>query len=178
VLRRRALALAVEVGAAIARWGVVRHPATGEDVYAYEVLLRAHHHHPHHHHPHHHHPQPHHHGRTQVDGFGNANFMDDANVRSLLRLYRRGWHHRGPLRPTMTHYDIPLTPLGAEPAELALPRLPAARRPDVPPHARPRPQRAQPVVRRGAPPPAVPDARSTRFIKFTASGPAWFLCVL
>jgi len=55
-LARDAAALADEVSAALARHGTMRLP-TGEDVWAYEV-----------------------------DGFGNAVFMDDANVPSLSGL--------------------------------------------------------------------------------------------
>ena len=54
--RQSCLALAEEVEAAIVKHGIVKHPKYGE-VYAYEV-----------------------------DGFGNATFMDDANVPSLLAL--------------------------------------------------------------------------------------------
>lgn len=55
-LAKRAEALAAEVESAIAQYGVCEHPTCGS-VYAYEV-----------------------------DGYGNALFMDDANVPSLLSL--------------------------------------------------------------------------------------------
>ena len=55
-LAKRAEALAAEVEGAIAQYGVCEHPTCGR-VYAYEV-----------------------------DGYGNALFMDDANVPSLLSL--------------------------------------------------------------------------------------------
>ena len=57
-----ARALAAEVRDAIASHAVFVHPVTGTEVYAYEV-----------------------------DGFGNALFMDDANVPSLLGLPYLGW---------------------------------------------------------------------------------------
>lgn len=56
-LARRCDSTAARISAGIARYGVIRRPELGGDVYAYEV-----------------------------DGFGNAILMDDANVPSLLSL--------------------------------------------------------------------------------------------
>jgi len=60
-LASEARALAQEIAAAIEAHGVIQHPTAGQ-VYAYEV-----------------------------DGYGNALFMDDANVPSLLSLPYLGW---------------------------------------------------------------------------------------
>jgi meiotically up-regulated gene 157 (Mug157) protein len=128
-LAAEARALADEVAAALLKWGTMRLP-DGRQVWAYEV-----------------------------DGFGNAVFMDDANVPSLL-----GWPIPAALRPTIRcGWPRPM-PAGPMPIPISS-RAPRSRgsagRTWAGPGLADEPDRARPVVQRsgGHRPAAAPSAR-------------------